>query len=180
VHNATGLKLFCSKLCLAGALMTKGATTENITRLVIKKKFSKWKHISYHPKDTTAGSHIDYWDLHYSRRGKVTQECFHTEEEADTCKFRQLKQHATPNLKAYIRMYIGGWGEPTGKSFCFVRACARCGCKVGMRLKRCPRGFPFSERAGFPFSLEREPPPSPQPPIQLQLALLVYIYIHIA
>ena len=43
----------------------------------------------------------------------------------------------------------------TGKSFRFVRACARCGCEVGMSLKSHAPRFPFSlcpvEVFPFPF-----------------------------
>ena len=38
---------------------------------------------------------------------------------------------------------VGGV-SPTGKSFRFVRACARSGCKVRMDLKSDPSAFPFS------------------------------------
>ena len=49
---------------------------------------------------------------------------------------------------------IGGWGvRPTGKSFRFVRACARSGCKVGMHIRCHPHVFPFPfwPREAFPF-----------------------------
>ena len=43
-------------------------------------------------------------------------------------------------------MYVVGGGTPTGKSFRFVRACARSGCQVEFDLESGTRPFPFHFR----------------------------------
>ena len=57
---------------------------------------------------------------------------------------------------------IGGWAvTPTGKSFRFVRACARSGCQVEFELKSGTRPFPFpfchAELSLFPCAARRCP-----------------------
>ena len=71
-----------------------------------------------------------------------------------------------------MNAWIGGWGvTPTGKSFRFVRACARSGCQVEFEPKSGEGVFPFpfwpAEFSLFPCVAGRVPPPTPQSPIQL-------------
>jgi hypothetical protein len=93
------------------------------------------------------------WDLqgHTCREQDVDQTCMELNFELheQTCA-EQREIDIYIYIYIYINKFIGGWGVTlTGKSFRFVRACARSGCQVEFE------SFPFSllSRRVFPFSL---------------------------
>ena len=74
---------------------------------------------------------------------------------------RQFNDAAVLRLACSI--YIGGWGGESNREIVScravrcVRACARSGCRVGIRLNSTRMPFPFSlfTLGGFPFSPEK-------------------------
>ena len=76
-------------------------------------------------------------------------------------------------------MYIGGWGEPTGKSFRVVWACVRA-CERIARWKCIENGI--RPAIPFPFCLNRvsfpPPPKSSYPTLVGFIGVYIYIYIY--